>query len=147
MIRSFIVATGSCIPEVILHNEDFLAARFFTKEGTAITQEPTDVLHRFRTITGIAARRYARPEQQASELGFLAAQQALTSSGIDAETLDYLIVAHNFGDVVHGSNRVDQVPSLASRIKARLAIQNPNCVAYDMAFGCPGWVEAVIQAN
>ena len=147
MIRSFIVATGSCIPEVILHNEDFLAARFFTKEGLGITQEPTDVLDRFRAITGIAARRYARPEQQASELGFLAAQQALTSSGIDAETLDYLIVAHNFGDVVHGSNRVDQVPSLASRIKARLAIQNPNCVAYDMAFGCPGWVEAVIQAN
>ena len=147
MIRSFIVATGSCIPEIIRRNEDFADARFFTKDGTAIIQEPADIFKRFRSITGIEARRYAQPEQTASELGFLAAQQALTSSGIDAETLDYLIVAHNFGDVAHGSNRVDQVPSLASRIKARLAIQNPNCVAYDMAFGCPGWVEALIQAN
>jgi len=147
MIRSVIAATGSCIPEVVLRNEDFLTARFFTKEGTAITQEPAEVLARFRAITGIAARRYARPEQTASELGFLAAQQALANSGIDAEALDYLIVAHNFGDVPYGSNRMEQVPSLASRIKARLAIQNPNCVAYDMSFGCPGWVEALIQAN
>jgi 3-oxoacyl-[acyl-carrier-protein] synthase-3 len=147
MIRSFIAATGSCIPEVVRHNEDFAAARFFTKAGTRLTQEPTTILQQFQAITGIAARRYARPDQLASDLGFLAAQQALTSSGIDPETLDYLIVAHNFGDVAPGANRVDQVPSLASRIKARLAIQNPNCVAYDLAFGCPGWVEAVIQAN
>jgi 3-oxoacyl-[acyl-carrier-protein] synthase-3 len=147
MIRSFIVATGSCIPEVVRRNEDFIATRFFTKEGTRLTQEPAAVLNQFQAITGIAARRYAQPDQLASDLGFVAAQQALTSSGIAAETLDYLIVAHNFGDVALGANRVDQVPSLASRIKARLAIQNPNCVAYDVAFGCPGWVEAVIQAN
>jgi 3-oxoacyl-[acyl-carrier-protein] synthase-3 len=147
MIRSFIAATGSCLPEVVRHNADFVAARFFTKDGTRLTQEPTAVLQQFQAITGIAARRYARPDQLASDLGFLAAQQALTSSGLDAETLDYLIVAHNFGDVAPGANRVEQVPSLASRIKARLAIQNPNCVAYDLAFGCPGWVEAVIQAN
>jgi 3-oxoacyl-[acyl-carrier-protein] synthase-3 len=147
MIRSFIAATGSCIPEVVRPNEDFLAARFFTKAGTRLPQEATTVLQQFEAITGIAARRYARPDQLASDLGFLAAQQALISSGIAAETLDYLIVAHNFGDVAPGTNRVDQVPSLASRIKARLAIQNPNCVAYDLAFGCPGWLEAVIQAN
>ena len=147
MIRSVIAATGSCIPEALLRNEDFFQARFFTKEGTALAQEPAVVLERFRAITGIEQRRYAQPDQTASDLGFLAAQQALTSSGIDPETLDYLIVAHNFGDVRHGSNRVDMVPSLASRIKARLAIRNPDCVAYDMAFGCPGWVEALIQAN
>ncbi|WP_375436088.1 3-oxoacyl-ACP synthase III family protein [uncultured Hymenobacter sp.] len=147
MIRSVIAATGSCIPEALRRNEDFLSARFFTKEGVTLMQEPTVLLERFRAITGIAERRYAQPEQTASDLGFLAAQQALTSSGIDPETLDYLIVAHNFGDVAMGSNRVDLVPSLASRIKARLAIQNPNCVAYDVAFGCPGWVEALIQAN
>ncbi|WP_022823775.1 3-oxoacyl-ACP synthase III family protein [Hymenobacter norwichensis] len=147
MIRSVIAATGSCIPEKLLRNEEFLSARFFSKEGAAIEQEPALLLDRFRAITGISARRYALPEQTASDLGMLAAQQALHNSGIDPETLDYLIVAHNFGDVLDGSNRVDQVPSLASRIKARLEIQNPNCVAYDMAFGCPGWVEALIQAN
>lgn len=39
------------------------------------------------------------------------------------------------------------VPSLAARVKNLLKIQNPYCVAYDVIFGCPGWVEGVIQAN
>ena len=39
------------------------------------------------------------------------------------------------------------MPSLASKVKAGLRIKNPNCVAYDILFGCPGWVEGVIQAN
>ncbi|MCB2376685.1 ketoacyl-ACP synthase III [Hymenobacter sp. BT635] len=147
MIQSIITATGSYIPGIVVRNEDFLSARFFTKEGALITQEPASVLERFQAITGIQERRYAPPEQRASDLGLRAAADALASSGLDPETLDYLIVAHNFGDVTAGSNRVDLVPSLASRIKAGLGIRNPNCVAYDMAFGCPGWLEAVIQAN
>ncbi|TGE24706.1 ketoacyl-ACP synthase III [Hymenobacter aquaticus] len=147
MIQSIITATGSYIPDIVVRNEDFFSARFFTKEGTFITQEPAAVLDRFQAITGIQERRYARLDQRASDLGLAAAANALASSGIDPETLDYLIVAHNFGDVTAGSNRVDLVPSLASRIKAGLGIRNPNCVAYDMAFGCPGWLEAVIQAN
>ena len=39
------------------------------------------------------------------------------------------------------------LPSIASRVKFNLKIKNPNCVAYDTIFGCPGWVEGVIQAN
>ena len=39
------------------------------------------------------------------------------------------------------------LPSLATRVKYRLGIQNPNCVAYDILFGCPGWIEGVIQAQ
>jgi 3-oxoacyl-[acyl-carrier-protein] synthase-3 len=39
------------------------------------------------------------------------------------------------------------LPSLATRIKQKLQIENPNCVAYDVLFGCPGWVEGVIQAQ
>lgn len=80
-------------------------------------------------------------------MGFLSASAALSSSGMDKEQLDYIIVAHNFGDVTHGSNRTDMVPTLASRIKHRLQIHNPDCVAYDLPFGCPGWLEGVIQAN
>ncbi|OUJ74879.1 3-oxoacyl-ACP synthase III family protein [Hymenobacter crusticola] len=147
MIRSVLVASGSCIPDLIVSNEDFSATRFFSATGTLIEQAPAITLERFQAITGIRERRYARPEQNASDLGWLAADETLLSSGIDRESLDYIIVAHNFGDVAEGSNRVDLVPSLASRIKARLGIQNPNCVAYDLAFGCPGWLEALIQAN
>ena len=39
------------------------------------------------------------------------------------------------------------VPTLASRIKAFLQIHNPDCVAYDLPFGCPGWLEGMIQAD
>jgi 3-oxoacyl-[acyl-carrier-protein] synthase-3 len=42
---------------------------------------------------------------------------------------------------------MDSVPSLATRVKHRLRIQNPKCVAYDILFGCPGWIEVMLQAN
>ena len=61
--------------------------------------------------------------------------------------MNYIIVAHNVGDIEKNSNQVNTLPSLASKIKAGLRIKNPNCVAYDILFGCPGWVEGVIQAN
>jgi len=32
-------------------------------------------------------------------------------------------------------------------VKHHLRIKNPKCVAYDVLFGCPGWVEGLIQAN
>jgi 3-oxoacyl-[acyl-carrier-protein] synthase-3 len=39
------------------------------------------------------------------------------------------------------------IPSLATRVKHKLDIKNPKCVAYDILFGCPGWIEGVLQAN
>ncbi|MET6996533.1 3-oxoacyl-ACP synthase III family protein [Chitinophaga defluvii] len=146
-IHSVFAATGSYIPEIKISNQEFAAHRFFEKNGTPVAKENASIIEKFREITDIEERRYARPEQKASELGYLAAKDALDSSGIDRETLDYIIVAHNFGDVTAGSNRSDFVPSLASRIKYLLQIKNPDCVAYDIAFGCPGWLEALIQAD
>lgn len=146
-IKSVITASGSCIPSAKITNDAFIHSRFFNKDGTPILQEQATVLEKFKAISGISERRYAEPDQQASDLGFLAAQNALNGSGIDPESLDYIIVAHNFGDVMPGSNRTSLVPSLASRIKALLQIKNPSCVAYDLAFGCPGWLEGLIQAN
>lgn len=145
--RSVIVATGSYIPEVIIPNSEFLDHTFFEKDGTAVTKENTVIIEKFQEITGISERRYARLDQTASDLGLIAAQNALSSSGIDPETLDYIIVAHNFGDVANNTNRTDMVPTLASRIKHRLGIVNADCVAYDLPFGCPGWVQGVIQAD
>jgi 3-oxoacyl-[acyl-carrier-protein] synthase-3 len=56
-------------------------------------------------------------------------------------------VAHNFGNVVKHTIQTDVLPALASRVKQALGIRNPNCVAYDLLFGCPGWVQGVIQAD
>lgn len=146
-MRARIIGTGSYIPENTISNDSFLNSVFFEKGGGTLGKSNQNIIQKFQEITGIKERRYASPDQTASDLGFLSAVEALQSAGIDRETLDYIIVAHNFGDVIHESNRVNIVPSLASRVKALLKINNPNCVAYDLPFGCPGWVEGVIQAN
>ena len=54
---------------------------------------------------------------------------------------------NNFGDVKHGTIQSDIIPSLATMVKHQLQIKNPKCVAYDILFGCPGWIEGVLQAN
>jgi 3-oxoacyl-[acyl-carrier-protein] synthase III len=147
MIRSVIIATGSYIPQITIKNEAFSNAHFYERDGNKLDKANSSIIEKFEEITGIMERRYARPEQKASDLAFLSAKDALDSSGLDKETLDYIIVAHNFGDIAYESNRTSIVPSLASRVKALLKIQNPDCVAYDLPFGCPGWVEGLIQAN
>jgi 3-oxoacyl-[acyl-carrier-protein] synthase-3 len=38
-------------------------------------------------------------------------------------------------------------PALASRVKHRLGIANPNTIGYDLPFGCAGWLQGVIQAD
>src|SRR5690606_18138843 len=75
-----------------------------------------------------------------------ASERAIKDAGVDPEELDYIIVAHNYGDVPHDGMHSDTVPRLASRLKQKLQIKNPHCVAFDVLFGCPGWIQAVIQA-
>ena len=146
-IKAVFAATGSYIPETKVVNADFLNHHFLDKNGDRIATENAVIIKKFKEIAGIEERRYAADNETASDLGYFAAKDALESSGIDPETLDYIIVAHNFGDVLHGSNRSDMVPSLGTRIKHKLGIKNPDCVAYDLPFGCPGWVQGIIQAN
>jgi 3-oxoacyl-[acyl-carrier-protein] synthase III len=146
-MNSIITATGSYIPEIIIPNSFFLHHDFFELDGSRIQRGNDIIIEKFAEITGIRERRYAQENEVASDLGFFAAKEAIDSGSIDKETIDYIIVAHNFGDVVHNSNRVTMVPTLASKIKALLQIANPDCVAYDLPFGCPGWVEGLIHAN
>ncbi len=147
MINAVIKGTGSYLPEVRVTNKDFRTNTFFEKDHTSVAKDNSIVIDKFKEITEIEERRYARPDQHASDLGFLAASEAILDANVDPEKIDYIIVAHNFGDVAEGSNRVNMVPSIASRVKLLLKIRNPNCVAYDLPFGCPGWVEAMIHAN
>ena len=146
-MTSIITGTGSYIPDILINNSFFADSHFYETDGTRVLKSNQSVIDRFSEITGIRERRYAQPHQLASDLGFYAAERAILSASVEKEELDYIIVAHNFGDVINGSNRVNIVPSLASKIKALLQINNPDCVAYDLPFGCPGWVEGLIQAN
>ena len=142
-----IIGTGSYIPSQIIPNENFLNHTFKNTDGSSIDNDNETIIEKFEAITGIRERRYASSDLNASDLGFLAAQKAIEDAKIDKESLDYIIVAHNFGDVKSNHNQSDLLPSLSSRIKHLLKIKNPKCVAYDILFGCPGWVEGVIQAN
>jgi len=147
ILKSVIIATGSYIPEQIVDNSEFLHSIFLQKAGSAVPGTIRQNIEKFEQITGIRQRRYASPEQNASDLALLAAKDAIESGNIDPESLDYIIVAHNFGDVCYQSNRTDIVPSLASRVKFQLQIKNPNCIGYDLIFGCPGWLQGLIQAD
>ncbi|WP_298760342.1 3-oxoacyl-ACP synthase III family protein [uncultured Psychroserpens sp.] len=142
-----ITGSGSYIPNEVEKNEDFHQHKFLNIDGSHIEHPNEIIVDKFKAITGIVERRYADPQLTSSDLGFLAAQKAIEDANIDAEELDYIICAHNFGDVKSNTVQSDILPCLASRVKHSLRIKNPKCVAYDILFGCPGWVEGVIQAQ
>ena len=142
-----ILGTGSYIPNVVTKNEHFLEHDFYSNQGDRFEVDNTEIIEKFQAITGIRERRYAQDDELTSDLGYQAAKNAIEDAAIDKESIDYIIFAHNFGDVRKGENQSDLIPSLASKVKNQLQIKNPNCVAYDMIFGCPGWIEAMIQAK
>lgn len=145
--NSVITGTGSYVPTIVKKNEDFINHQFLNEDGTPFEYDGNTIIEKFKDITGIQERRYASKEYNSSDLGYFAAEAAIQDAGINREKIDYIIVAHNFGDVKSAAIQSDILPSLASRIKHKLGIKNPNCVAYDILFGCPGWVEGVIQAH
>ncbi len=145
--RSVITGVGSYIPTIIKKNDEFNQHRFFAEDRNPIATTGEEIVRKFEKITGIAERRYAPAELNTSDIATIAAQRAIEDSGVDPETFDQIILAQNFGNVVNGSIQTDAVPSLASRVKHDLGIRNPSCVAYDILFGCPGWVQGMIQAD
>lgn len=145
--RSVIIGTGSYLPARTIANRDFGDREFHGADGARLEPPTEQIIAKFEQITGIRERRWVGPDLVASDLGAIAAERAIEAAGIDPETLDHVIVAHNFGDVTETGRRTDQVPSLASRVKARLGIKNPRTVGYDVAFGCPGWLQGVIHAD
>lgn len=142
-----ITGTGAYIPTERILNADFAKHEFLNEDGSPFPYPNEVVAKKFEEITGIQERRYASDHLLTSDIATLAAQQAIAESGIDPETLDYVILAHNFGNVRADAIQTDILPSLASRVKHALGIKNPRCVAYDILFGCPGWIEGVIQAQ
>lgn len=142
-----ITGTGSYIPSRKVPNSAFMDHTFLDTDGTPFDRSNKEIIQKFEAITGIKERRYAANHLLTSDMAARAAQQALKQADADKETLDYIIVAHNFGDLRADNPQVDMVPSLASRVKQKIDIHNPQCIAYDLPFGCPGWVQGLIQAN
>lgn len=146
-LNTVIKGTGSYIPEKKIENSEYFSSTFFEKDETLIKGSGEEIVAKFKDITGIKERRWVTESQTASEIATLAAKKAIIDADIDQEQIDHIIVATNFGDVIEGTIQTDLLPSLAARVKNKLGIRNSACVAYDIIFGCPGWVQGIIQAD
>jgi 3-oxoacyl-[acyl-carrier-protein] synthase-3 len=147
MYRSIITGSGTYIPDIIVPNSHFISSAFHAEDGIPPGRSAAEIVEKFSKITGIHERRYGIEGHSASQMAAQAAELAIADSGLGRESIDQLIVAHNFGDMTDSQCYPEMVPSLASRVKKLLGIANPACIPYDLVFGCPGWLQGVIQAD
>ena len=145
MANSIITTTGSYIPGKTIPNEYFLKHHFYDEDGQKLERPNAEIIKKLNEITGIRERRYVADGLTTSYIAHKAAEQAL--EGVDRESIDYIIVAHNFGDVQPNNIKIDMVPTIAARVKHKLRIKNPYMIAFDLPFGCPGWLQGMIMAD
>jgi 3-oxoacyl-[acyl-carrier-protein] synthase-3 len=124
MIRSIITGTGSHLPARIITNAA-LADRVDTSDAWIFER------------TGIRQRHIAADHEFTSDLGLAAARAALAAAGREAGEIDLIIVATATPD--------QTFPSTATIIQARLGI--PDCVAFDVAAVCSGFLYALTVAD
>ena len=132
-MNSIIISTGSYIPPTAIPNTHFLNNAFFDSDGVKLERPNPEIIEKLYEITGIRERRYVDDQLNTSDMATLAAEAALTN--IDKESLDYIIVAQNLGEVTAENTRTDIVPTIAARVKHKLRIKNPYTVAFDLPFG------------
>ena len=123
-MRSRILGTGSYAPKQVLTNAD-LEAMVETSDSWIVER------------TGIRERRLAAPDEACSDLGVLAAQQALADAKIQAAQLDLILVATCTGD--------SPLPSTASLIQHRLGAG--KAAACDISAACCGFVYGLSVAD
>src|SRR4051812_43389209 len=131
-VYSKIIGTGSYLPQQRVTNDELaaqLAARGVETSDEWIT-----------TRSGISARHYAAPEQNASDLAVEAAKNALAMAGKRADEVDLVIVASSTPDF-HGS-----FPSTACIVQRKLGMTNSSA-AFDVQAVCSGFVYAVSVAD
>jgi 3-oxoacyl-[acyl-carrier-protein] synthase-3 len=131
-VYSKIIGTGSYLPAQRVTNDE-LAAQLAEK-GIETSDEW------IYSRSGISARHYAAPEQNASDLAVEAAKNALAMAGKAPGEIDLVIVASSTPDF-HGS-----FPSTACIVQKKLGMAN-NSAAFDVQAVCSGFVYAVSVAD
>ncbi|MGH6649325.1 beta-ketoacyl-ACP synthase III [Aquabacterium sp.] len=127
--HSRIAGTGAHLPPRRLTNQDL--ADQLARQGIETSDEW--IVSR----TGIRARHFAEPEVGASDLGVLAARQALDAAGLQASDIDLIICATSTPDMVF--------PSTACLIQQKLGVR--GCAAFDVQAVCSGFVYALTVAD
>lgn len=145
--RSIITGTGSVIPDLLVPNSQFEASEFYDRGGNRMGKTGAEIVAKLESITGIRERRYIPYEQDSIQLMTDASRLAVEDAGLEVNDLSGIIVAHNAGNMVPDTGAFHTVPNLAAALKHELNSTNHNCFAYDTLFGCPGWLQAIIQAH
>ena len=126
---SRISGTGGHLPPNRVTNQDLVAR--LAAQGI----ETTDAWIVERT--GIRARHFAAEDAVCSDLAVQAARQALDSAGVDAATVDLIIVATSTPDMIF--------PSTACLVQVKLGIA--GCAAFDIQAVCSGFVYGLTVAD
>lgn len=124
VIRSIVFGCGSYLPERVMTNAD-LAAKVDTSDEW-IAQR-----------TGIRQRHIAATGELTSDLGTKAAHAALANAGVDAQSIDLIIVGTSTPD--------NTFPATAVQIQHNLGINHG--VAFDLQAVCSGFVFALATAD
>ena len=122
--RSVVLGCGSYLPQRILTNEDL--ARSVDTSDEWIVQR-----------TGIRERHIAAPEELTSEIGLKAARAALDNAGIDAQSIDLIVLGTSTPD--------NTFPASAVSIQAGLGITHG--AAFDLQAVCSGFVYGLATAD
>jgi 3-oxoacyl-[acyl-carrier-protein] synthase-3 len=126
MIYSRIVGTGSHLPGDPVSNRDLISRGIETSDEWIADR------------TGIRFRHFAAEGIGSSDLALEASRQAIASAGIDAATIDLIIVATSTPDVIF--------PSTAALLQDKLGIRNGGA-AFDVQAVCTGFVYALATAE
>lgn len=123
-IRSVALGCGSYLPKQILTNAD-LAAKIDTSDEWIVQR------------TGIHERHVAAPDEFTSHLAINAAKAALADAGIDAQTIDLIVLATSTPD--------NTFPATAVAVQHGLGINHG--AAFDLQAVCSGFVFALATAD
>ncbi len=145
--RSAIIGTGTVIPDLRVPNSEFESNEFYDLSGRKLSRPGHEIVAKLEAISGIRERRYVPFDQDSISLMSEASRLAVEDAGIDANDLSAIIVAHNAGNMIPDTGAFHTVPNLAASLKHELGSSNYECPAYDVLFGCPGWLQGVIQAD
>ena len=146
-MKTYIAGTGTKLPERRITNSYFLNHVFMDENGVPNPKPQADIIAKLEQITGIKERGYIPEKGDSVPLMVDASMAALEDWGQDKNLIDGIIVAHNAGNMLEGRQGFHTVPNMAALLKNKLGITNYECFAYDLLFGCPGWLQGVIQAH
>ena len=124
VMRSVVIGCGNYLPARVVTNDDL--ARMVDTSDDWITQR-----------TGIRERHIAAEGEVTSDLALAAARAALANAGIDAQSIDLVVLATSTPD--------NTFPATATTVQAKLGLTHG--AAFDLQAVCSGFVYALATVD